>query len=243
MEYTTIIFEKKDGIAKITLNRTDKLNAINSVMMKELNDAVEDVRADESITVLITTGNGRAFSAGLDTRERAAGTPSSDTGPQFRERVRSLPIPTIAAVNGFALTGGLELALSHDIIIASENAVFADTHAKIRRLPRITLQLLPCVTSQTRARLICFTDRNVTAKEAYDFGIVAMVVTPDQLVPTAEKIAKEILSNNREAVISAKHVLNTDQEGAIEAGLRTSRRENAYIRSRSRPKADEQPKN
>jgi enoyl-CoA hydratase len=211
MEYTPIKYEKKDGIAVITLNRPDKMNAINSVMHDELTAVAEDVRSDESITVLITTGTGRAFPAGLDIKDEGGILQKAGNIMQYRQLVRAMPIPTIAAVNGFALTGGLELALSHDIIVASENATFADTHARIGHVPGITLQLLPPAIGQARARLACFTGGQITAQEAYEYGMVVKVVPPDSLMEAAMEIAGEIVKSDRQALIKEKEILNREQ--------------------------------
>ena len=135
MAYSTLIYEKKDRIARITLNRPEVLNAMNAVLSEELAQAVDDIAHDEEVDVLILTGAGRAFCAGRDLKEvlRFDQSPPAKIGAM--EKIRNLPIPTICAVNGHAVTGGLELVISCDIIIASEKAVFADTHARAGLVP------------------------------------------------------------------------------------------------------------
>ncbi len=234
MEYSTIIYEKKDGIAKITLNRPNQLNALNSTLRRELSEALEDVADDESITVLITTGAGRAFCAGMDLKEpggilEGMKISGARRGSGPTELVHNLPIPTIAALNGFAVTGGLELALAHDILIASETASFADTHARAAVIPGSMAQMLHRTMSETRARLASFTGNYISAQEAYHFGMVAMVVPPNELMPTAEKIAKDILSCDREVLLRIKYLMNEDRVG-LETGLRLAHAESMHRR-------------
>ena len=245
MEYSTVIYEKKDRIAKITLNRPDKLNALNSTLRKEFSAAIQDVAEDKSICVLITTGAGRAYSAGMDLKE-AGGVLQGfkvSGGKQnlqhsldnalprlnFIELVRNLPIPTIAAINGFAITGGLELALAHDILIASETASFADTHARAGVIPGSMAQMLHRVISDTRARLASFTGNYIAAQEAYRLGMLAMVVPPEELMPTAEKIAGDILGCDLETVRRIKYLMNEDRIG-LDRGLKLAKEEGMHQR-------------
>jgi enoyl-CoA hydratase len=244
MEYSTIIYEKKDGIAKITLNRPDQLNALNATMRREFVEAVEDIADDESITVLITTGAGRAFSAGMDLKEPGGilqGMKVSGTrqAPGYIDAVYNLPIPTIAALNGFAITGGLELALAHDVLIASETAAFADTHARASATPRVMAQMLHRAMSETRARLASFTGNYISAQEAYHFGMVAMVVPPDELMPAAEKIAEDILSCDREVLLRIKYLMNEDRVG-LETGFRLAKAETMHHRRKAQSTSDEE---
>ena len=135
MKYSTIIYEKKDRIVRITLNRPEVLNAKNSVLTEELSQAVDDIMKDEEIDVFLLTGAGRAFCAGRDLKEALNYEPSAPGVIGVIEKIRNLAVPTICAVNGHAITGGLELVIACDIIIASEKAVFADTHSRAGLVP------------------------------------------------------------------------------------------------------------
>ncbi|MFC2004051.1 enoyl-CoA hydratase [Chloroflexota bacterium] len=237
MNYSTIIYEKKDRIAKITLNRPDVLNAINITMREEFSQAVDDAASDENIGVLITTGAGRAYSAGMDLKESGGILQGMKVGKAGivspSDKIRNLPIPTICAVNGYAVTGGLELAIAHDILIASENAAFADTHARVGVLPNGgASQMLPRLVGVTRAKLASFTGNYISAQEAYHFGGIAMLVPPDELMPTAEKIAQDMLSCNQEVLHRVKFLINEGMKTNLEIGLRLEKVETMHRRAK-----------
>lgn len=246
MDFSTIIYEKKDGIAKITLNRPQQLNAMNSTMRIEFGQAIEDIANDESITVLITTGSGRAYTAGMDLKEpggilQGLKSYGGKPLPSIAALIHNLNIPTIAALNGFAITGGLEVALAHDILIASETAAFADTHARASVVPLFMAQMLHRTMSETKARLASFTGNYITAQEAYQAGMVAKVVPPDQLMPTVEKIAKDILSCDRETLLTIKYMMNEDRVG-FETSLRLGQSEFNRWKEKSQRKTDDDAK-
>ena len=137
------------------------------------------------------------------------------------ERIRNLPFPTICAVNGPAVTGGMELAIACDIIIASEKAVFADTHARAGLVPGGGMsQILPRLVGLNRAKEISFTGRYIPAQEAYQIGLVNRVVPPDQLMSTAESMASDILSSNQKALRRGKSLIEKGLTLGLEAGLR-----------------------
>ena len=136
MAYENIIVEKKEeGIIKITLNRPSALNALNNALLKELKLALEEIQGDENIAVVVLTGTGRAFSAGRDLKATDDFFERTDVIQDVFSLLQNLGPPIIAAVNGFAITGGFELALACDIVVASENAVFRDTHAQMEIVP------------------------------------------------------------------------------------------------------------
>ena len=134
MNYQNIIVEKKEGIAKIIFNRPQVLNAFSENLLFELEDAIKEAGADDSVQVLVLTGAGRAFSAGMDLKELGTRTERKVDAVQLLKgipkAIEELEKPLIAAVSGYCFTGGLELVLQCDMIIASENAIFADTHAR-----------------------------------------------------------------------------------------------------------------
>ena len=221
MAYSTIIYEKKDRIVRITLNRPEVLNAMNAVLSEELTQALDEVAQDEGIDVLILTGAGRAFCAGRDLKEvlrfDRGGYPAK-VGPM--EKIRSLPIPTICAVNGHAVTGGLEIVISCDIAIASEKAVFADTHARAGLVPGGGMsQILPRLIGVNRAKELSFTGRFISAEEAVEIGLVNRVVPHDELLPAAEQLAQDILSCNQKALRRGKYLIDKGMKGTLEAGL------------------------
>ncbi|MFC2006155.1 enoyl-CoA hydratase [Chloroflexota bacterium] len=220
MEYSNIIYEKKNRIAKITLNRPEVLNAINTTLKEELIQALDDVEKDEEVDVLIITGAGRAFCAGRDLKDALQHIQIRQPTVKVEEKIRNLPIPTICAVNGYAITGGLELVMSFDIIIASENARFADTHARAGLFPGGGMsQMLPRLIGPNKAKELSFTGNYLSAQEALQFGLVNRVVPPAELQSVAEGIAQDILSCNQEAVRKMKYLINKGVRTTLEAGF------------------------
>ena len=219
MTYSTIILEKKDRIAKITLNRPNAMNAMNSLLKQELAVALDEVEHDEGIDVVILTGAGRAFCAGLDLKETGQSL-EIITFPGVWDRIRNFDKPTIAAVNGYAITGGFEIALSCDIILASENAMFADTHARVGIFPGggIT-QLLPRLVGIKKAKELSFTGNYMNAQEALQFGLVNRVVPPEKLEQAAEALAKDIMSNDQVAVRKIKKIIDRGEGMPIESAI------------------------
>ena len=221
MAYSTIIYEKKGRIARITLNRPEVLNAVNSVMNDELCQAIDEVGKDPEIDVMILTGAGRGFCTGRDLKEVLRFDQGSRARVGIMERIRKLPFPTICAVNGPAVTGGMELAIACDIIIASEKAVFADTHARAGLVPGGGMsQILPRLVGLNRAKELSFTGRYVPAQEAYQIGLVNRVVPHDQLMAAAETMASDILSCNQKALRRGKSLIEKGLTFGLEAGLK-----------------------
>ncbi|MFC2004050.1 enoyl-CoA hydratase [Chloroflexota bacterium] len=241
MNYSTIICEKKDRIAKITLNRPDVLNALNSTMIEELCQTVDEIAKDENIDIFILTGAGRAFCAGRDLKEVLRFDQSRPAIIGVAERIRNLSIPTVCAVNGYAVTGGLELAISCDIIVASEKAMFADTHARAGLVPGGGLsQMLPRLIGPSKAKELSFTGKYVSAQEALQIGLVNRVVPHDQLLSVVEEIAQDILSCNQQALRRGKYLINKGMNTTLEAGLVLESLENLRWRESQRHLAPEQ---
>ncbi len=191
-----VLIEKCDGYAIVTLNRPDEMNALSRQLRAEVIAAFEDCQADENIRVLVLTGNGRAFCAGFDLKEMAStglDNAADEVGNDMARAVEAFNGPIIGAINGHAITGGFELALACDVLIASENARFADTHARVGILPGWGLsQRLPRMIGLSRAKEISFTGVPVFAKQAYEWGIVNHVVTADALLPRAIEMAEHM---------------------------------------------------
>ncbi len=198
-----VLVERDEGIATVTLNRPQVKNAMSRALIKELEKAGGELAGDSGVEVMIITGAGDdAFSAGLDLKEmpQAEGL---DAGAFMEEMIRTVrdPIntlrrfdrPVIGAINGVAITGGLELALNCDILLASENARFADTHTKVGVPPGWGMsQLLPRAVGIRKAKEMSFTGRFVSAQEAHAWGLVNQVWPLPELVPAACRMAKEI---------------------------------------------------
>ena len=219
MAYSCIDLTSADGIATLTFNRPKALNALNSALLAELADAIGQIGADESLRVLILTGAGeKSFIAGADITEIATLSPLGAKqfarfGQEVISSLQALPIPVIAAVNGFALGGGCEMALACDFIYASEKALFG--------LPEITLGLIPGYGGTQRlARLVgkgkamemIFTAGMIKADEALQWGLVNHVVPPDQRRAKCNELAAAIMKNSPSALASAIRAVNAGHE-------------------------------
>ncbi|HUP99689.1 MAG TPA: enoyl-CoA hydratase [Aeromicrobium sp.] len=203
-----VLLDVADRIATITLNRPDARNALNGDLLDALTEAVAGAEADEDVDVLVLTGADPAFCAGLDLKAVAAGDPRllgtaptpgmpvADRGP-----FGSVGKPLIGAINGFAVTGGFEIALACDFLVASENARFADTHARLGLQPWWGLTVrLPQAVGVRRAREMSTTGNFIDARTALEWGLVNHVVRHEELLPTAHRLAADIVSCNQPAV-------------------------------------------
>ena len=209
MVYENIIVEQVEkGIVKITLNRPRVLNAMNSALLTELRQALGELERDEDVAVVILTGAGRAFSAGMDLKE--TGHFYEWKGGSFTfSLLRNLKCPVIAAVNGYAITGGFELAMACDIVVASENAAFRDTHAQVRVLPGGgNTQRLPRLVGEKKAKEILFTSDFIPAAEAARIGLVNRVVPPERLEEEVLQLARKIAVQPKDIISKMKQVIN-----------------------------------
>lgn len=225
MAYENIIYEVEDTIALITFNRPKALNALNSALIGELSDALDDISDNADIRVLILTGAGdKSFVAGADITELTKFNPLeaklfSEKGHVAIFKLQALSIPVIAAVNGFALGGGSEIALACDFIYASENAKFG--------LPEITLgiipgfggtQRLPRLIGQNAAKELIFTGKMIAAEEAKELGLVNRVFPEDALMDQVRKTAQTIASRGRVSLRAAKQAVNRGMNVDIVTG-------------------------
>ena len=188
-----IILEKQKNYAILTLNRPRAMNALSRELRADFIDAMADCVADTSLSTLIITGNGPAFCAGFDLKELAASgdPPDREADNTMARAMDAFDRPIIGAVNGHAITGGFELALACDILIASDNARFADTHARVGILPGWGLsQKLPRLIGLSRAKQLSFTGIPICAGEACAWGLVNRVVGADELLPAAIEMAE-----------------------------------------------------
>lgn len=195
---TLVLTERADGFATITLNRPEAMNALSRQLRVELAEAVRVATASPDVRVLVLTGAGeRSFSAGVDLKELASGGFIGDPRPKDDPilAMEACPKPIIAAINGVAITGGLELALACDILIASENARFADTHVRVGILPGWGLsQRLSRLIGISRAKEMSLSGNFIDAATALQWGLVNRVVPPAEMPSAARRLAADIAS-------------------------------------------------
>lgn len=223
--YKTLIYEKKDNIGVLTVNRPEKLNALSNELTEELGQFLSDAEKDADLRVLVITGAGeKAFVAGADINELVErdGRMGRDVS-RFRQdlfaRIENLPVPVIAGVNGYALGGGLELALACNIRIASEQAQFGAPEVKLGIIPGDGgTQRLPRLVGLGRAMEMVLTGDFIDAAEAHRIGLVNSVIPHEELMETVMVLAKKIASRPPLAVKYAKEAVNRSQEGDTASG-------------------------
>lgn len=217
--YTTIHYEINDGIGIASINRPEALNALNSTVIGELEKLMGEIEADKTLRVLILTGEGRSFVAGADIAEQcpldlAGGRAWGRRGSALFRRIERLEIPTIAAVNGFALGGGCELAMACDIILASEKAKFGQPEVTLGITPGFSgTQRLARRIGAAKAKELIFSGRMVKADEAKEIGLVNAMYSPETLMESAVAMARSFAKN---APIAVKY-----SKACIDRGLQT----------------------
>ena len=223
----------RDGVLEITLNRPEALNALDFALIEALTDALEALDRDPACRAIVITGAGeRAFAAGADIPELARQTPTTltvdDTFHRW-ERIKRIRKPLIAAVRGFALGGGCELAMLCDMIVAGDDAQFGQPEIRLGVMPGAGgTQRLTRAIGKARAMELILTGRNIGAREAEAYGLVSQVVPADQTVPKALELAGRIAGMAPVAVMAAKAAVNRAEELPLEAGLEFERR-NFYL--------------
>lgn len=226
MDYQNLIFEQNDGIGLLTINRPQALNALNVATINELNHFCETAALDDSVKVIIITGAGnKAFVAGADIAEMQS--MSADEASKFSKwghsvfnRIESLPKPVIAAVNGFALGGGGELAMACDIRVASEKARFGQPEVGLGIIAGYGgTQRLPRLVGKGIANELLFTGDVVDAQEAYRIGLVNKVVPAEELMGAAKAMAEKIMSRSLIAVQLTKSAIANGLEADLKSGL------------------------
>ena len=222
MVYENIILEKEENIAVITFNRPEAMNALNNQTRAEFREAIADVAADDGVKVLILTGSGKAFVAGSDIKEFSKTTPyGAHNIVRLGELVEKLEKPVIAAVNGFCLGGGCEIAMGCDIIIASDKAKFGQPEINLGIIPGGGgTQRLPRLVGACRAKELIFTGDIIRAEEADRIGLVNRVVPLEELMPTAKEMAKKIAAKSAAALKLAKTSINRGMQTDLESGLK-----------------------
>ena len=232
-----LILNRGEGIALIEMNRPDSYNALNVAMLAGLEEALAVVAADDSVVSVVLTGRGKAFSVGVDLKELASGNglmagdnlgPGSSTMKCFSDCHK----PIIGAVNGFAVTGGFEIALACDFLYAADTARFADTHARVGLIPGWGLsQKLPRLVGINRARELSFSGNYFSAAQAQDWGLVNAVYPANELLEASLDIAHQVATCLPDALYQVKAMMNEGWEMPLGEGLAMEgERSNRYNR-------------
>lgn len=223
MSEPVVLVDRTDAVATVTLNRPGARNALSRELRKALWQTMTELEADGSVAAIVLTGADPAFCAGLDLKELAstAGAALGETGAggdtaASRGPMPQMGTPVIGAVNGVAITGGFEVALACDFLVASERAAFADTHARMGIMPGWGLTvLLPEAVGYRRAKELSSTGNFLDARTALTWGLVNHVVPHDELLPFAQQLAADIATSDQAAV---RRMLKTYDEGALVDG-------------------------
>jgi enoyl-CoA hydratase len=230
MEFKFIVYEKSEGIATITLNRPEALNAFSKEVVSEVLQALEDIRSDESVRVVILTGAGeKAFSAGADIKAMIGmnslkAKELSLMGEKLCLALENLEKPVIAALNGYALGGGLEVAMSCDLRVASENSRMGQTEINIGLIPGWGgTQRLTRLVGRTKAKEMVFTGKMIDAKTAEQLGIVNMAVPADKFRETVRQFALDLASKAPVALRVAKALIDKGAEIGLDSALALER--------------------
>jgi enoyl-CoA hydratase len=216
--------DKSDLIAVVTLDRPEAMNALSRALRAALHGAMVALAADPEVSVVVLTGAGRAFTAGLDLKELgqqglgAANATGANENPV--QAILECPKPVIGAINGVAITGGFELALACDVLIASTNARFADTHARVGIMPGWGLsQRLPRIIGPYRAKELSLSGNFLDAETALAWGLVNRVVEPDELMPAALALARDMASIPAETLSAYKAIIDGGYALSLSEGL------------------------
>jgi enoyl-CoA hydratase len=228
MAFENILVETRGKVGLITLNRPDAMNAINSALIAELSEALDAFEADPSIGCMVLTGSEKAFAAGADIKEMQAKTYADAYAQDFVtpwERVARARKPIIAAVAGYALGGGCEIAMMCDFILAADNAKFGQPEINLGVMPGAGgSQRLTRLVGKSKAMEMCLTGRMMEAEEAERSGLVSRVVPADELVDEAVRIANKIAEKSLPSVMMAKEAVNRAYETTLSEGVRFERR-------------------
>ncbi|MCJ7520918.1 MAG: enoyl-CoA hydratase/isomerase family protein [Dehalococcoidia bacterium] len=226
MEFSNIIFEKKDGLAKITLNRPDVLNALDVNTLEELYSAVQDIESDMSVRVVVITATGRAFCTGADLTGIASIPPDKPRDYFLRlwnkvfSAIENVSVPVIAAVNGMAYAGGLELVMVCDLAIASEDAKLSDQHANRGLVPGGgASQRLPRLIGIRKAKELLFTGDRITPAEAERLGLINKAVPADKLEEATNEIVQKLVVKSPMALKAVKKLVSRGMESSLDSGL------------------------
>ncbi len=224
----TVLLSVNEGIATITLNRPKRHNAINQALLIELYNHIEEVTNNDSIRVAVLTGNGKSFCSGVDleaVKTENLFDPRGD-GTDLPDLFAACDKPIIAAVNGNAITGGFEMALNCDFMIASEKAAFADTHVKVGIHPGWGLtQILQENVNQRRAKQISLTGQMIGAHRAFEWGLVNEIVPHEQLIPRTLQIAADIAGIDPNMLKTVKKLIENRDTSTLQESKEHERKE------------------
>jgi len=241
MSYESILFESAGGVARITLNRPDRLNSFTSAMHAELRDALARVKADAGTRVLLLTGAGRGFCAGQDLSDRAVapGGPAVDLGASIEANyrplvlaLRSLPLPVVCAVNGVAAGAGANIALACDIVIAAKSASFIQAFCKIGLIPDSGgTYFLPRLVGSARATGLAMLGDKLSAQQAENWGLIWKCVEDAELKPSVESLLEYFAHAPTRGLAATKRALHASESATLETQLdleRDAQRELGY---------------
>jgi enoyl-CoA hydratase len=223
-----VVVEREAGVGVVLMNRSEALNALSSELMDEVVGALEELDADDAIRCIVLGGNERAFAAGADVGELAAATPIELYENRRIDRwdaIRALRTPLVAAVSGYCLGGGCELAMACDLIVASETAQFGQPEINLGVLPGAGgTQRLTRAVGKALAMDVILTGRFLSAREALQAGLVARVVAREAWLDEAKRVAREIAAKSPVSVRLAKEAVDTAFESPLAAGIEFERR-------------------
>lgn len=222
--YEAIAIERADGVLLIRLNRPDRMNALNATLIRELASVLAEAERDDAVRALVLTGNERAFSAGADLKETAPPHWEDEINAVFNT-LENLSKPTIAAIRGWCIAGGLELAMACDLRVAATDTKIGDWHVKIDSIGGAGATVrLPRLVGLARAKELVYTGAAVDGEEAYRIGLANRVCRADDVVETALALAHEIIEQNPVTLAHAKRALqlgaDLDLHHALQASLR-----------------------
>ena len=226
MEFENTLYETEDGMATITINRPKALNALNKQAVQEISSRLDEAEEDETVKVIVITGAGdKGFCVGLDLKSvrgisAVDGMNLSLRGQKLTKKIEELRKPVIAAINGYALGGGLEMAMACDLRIASENARLGQTELNVGLIPGWGgTQRLPRLVGRAMAKELIFTAKMIDAKTAKQLGLLNEVVPPDELKSAVKKFAAELLTKPPVGLQLAKQLINSSIETDLTKGL------------------------
>ena len=233
MSYEQIVFARADGVARITLNRPDRLNSFTTHMHEEVRAALQEVRADASLRVLLLTGAGRGFCAGQDLSDRAVapGAEPVDLGASIEQNykplvlgLRALPLPVVCAVNGVAAGAGANLALACDLVIAARSAAFIQAFAKIGLIPDSGgTFFLPRLVGTARAMGLAMLGDRLSAEQAVSWGLIWQCVEDAELMPTVERLVAQLAQAPTRGLAAIKRALYASAGNTLDAQLTLER--------------------
>lgn len=215
-----VLSEKLDGVMLITLNRPQRFNAISTALVNGIVEAMTAAENDDDVKVVVLTGAGKAFCAGVDLKELSNGGDVISNDAALLDAFSHFTKPLIGAINGVAVTGGLEMALYCDFLYAATTARFGDTHAKVGLLPTWGMsQKLPRIVGINRAREMSLGGALINASTAFDWGLVNKICEPENLLSITLDKAKEIAANQLDVVVGVRKLINEGWDTSLSEGL------------------------